>query len=63
MLGQTAVAVTPIAPAGHLPLGQVEVRGEIWKAALPAGVESIPAGIALTVLSVDGLTLTVSPKS
>jgi len=60
MLGQTGIAMTPILPAGELPIGQVEVRGEIWKATLPPGSPSVPAGTQLTVRAVDGLTLTVA---
>jgi membrane-bound serine protease (ClpP class) len=60
MVGQTAVAMTPINPAGELPIGQVEIRGEIWKAALPPGSSPVPAGTQLTVRAVDNLTLTVA---
>lgn len=59
MVGQTAVAMTPILPVGELPLGQVEVRGEIWKATLAPSTPPVPAGTQLTVRAVDGLTLTV----
>ncbi|MGD0905613.1 MAG: NfeD family protein [Terracidiphilus sp.] len=61
MVGQTAIAMTPILPAGELPIGQVEVRGEIWKATLPANTPPVPAGTQLTVRAVDDLTLTVAP--
>lgn len=61
MVGHTAVAMTPILPAGELPVGQVEVRGEIWKATLPPGSPSVPAGTQVTVHAVDNLTLTVAP--
>jgi membrane-bound serine protease (ClpP class) len=61
MVGQSAITMTPVLPTGELPLGQVEVRGEIWKAALPANSPPIPAGTAVTVRAVDGLTLTVTP--
>jgi membrane-bound serine protease (ClpP class) len=61
MVGQAAVAMTPIKAAGELPIGQVEVRGEIWKATLAPGAPPVPAGTQLTVRAVDGLTLTVSP--
>ena len=44
MVGQTAIAMTPILPAGELPIGQVDVRGEIWKATLPPGTPPVPAG-------------------
>ena len=56
MIGNIAVAMTPLAPNG-----QVEVRGEIWSATLPAGAEPVAAGAHVTVRSVDGLTLTVAP--
>ena len=49
MLGYTAVAMTPLAPTG-----QVEVRGEIWRAPRPP--PHPPRHRA-----VDGLTLTVGP--
>ena len=60
MLGQSAVTMTPVLPTGELPIGQVEVRGEIWKAALPPNAAPIPAGTAVTVRAVNNLTLTVS---
>ena len=61
MLGQPAIAMTPLLPAGELPIGQVEVRGEIWKATLPPNSPPVPAGTQLTVRAVDNLTLTVAP--
>jgi membrane-bound serine protease (ClpP class) len=61
MVGQSAVTMTPVLPTGELPVGQVEVRGEIWKAALPPNTPPIPAGTAVTVRAVDNLTLTVAP--
>ena len=61
MVGQAAIAMTAILPAGELPIGQVEVRGEIWKATLPPGSSPVPAGTQLTVRAVDNLTLTVAP--
>jgi membrane-bound serine protease (ClpP class) len=61
MVGSVAIAMTPLTAAGQLPVGQVEVRGEIWKATLPAGAPPVPAGTQLTVRSVDGLTLPVAP--
>ena len=60
MIGQAAISMTSILPAGELPVGQVEVRGEIWKATLPPGSSSVPAGTQLTVRAVDNLTLTVA---
>ena len=61
MVGQSAITMTPVLPTGELPIGQVAVRGEIWKAALPPNAPPIPAGTAVTVRAVDGLTLTVAP--
>jgi membrane-bound serine protease (ClpP class) len=66
MLGHPAIAMTPLAPQGQvLPgypaIGQVEVRGEIWKATLPPNTPPVPAGTQLTVHAIDGLTLTVAP--
>jgi membrane-bound serine protease (ClpP class) len=63
MVGQSAVTMTPVLPTGELPVGQVEVRGEIWKAALPPNTPPIPAGTAVTVRAVDNLTLTVAASS
>lgn len=56
MLGQVAVAMTSLAPTG-----QVEVRGEIWKARLVEGSDPVQAGAEVRVRAVDGLTLTVAP--
>ena len=61
MVGHLAVAMTPLAPSGQGAVGQVEVRGEIWKATLAAGEPPVAAGAQVTVRSVDGLTLTVAP--
>ena len=56
MLGHTAIAVTPLAPTG-----QVEVRGEIWRATLLANADPISAGTQVKVRAINGLTLTVAP--
>jgi membrane-bound serine protease (ClpP class) len=53
MVGQTAVARTPLAPEG-----QVAVQGELWRAVAQDG--PIPAGDPVTIVGVDGLTLTVA---
>lgn len=60
MLGQVATAMTPLEPAGEWLVGQVEVRGEIWKATLEVGAAAIPAGRQVLVCGIDGLTLTVA---
>lgn len=61
MVGQTGVAMTPLTPTG-----QIEIRGEIWKARLEAGATSVPQGNEVKVEAVEGLTLivngTVAPK-
>ena len=56
LLGSEAIALTPLAPTG-----QVEVRGEIWKATLAIGAEPVAAGARVIVRAIDGLTLTVAP--
>jgi membrane-bound serine protease (ClpP class) len=56
LLGQAALTVTPLAPTG-----QVEVRGEIWRATLPPNTPSIPNHTHVTIRAIDGLTLTVAP--
>ena len=53
MVGQTAVARTPLAPEG-----QVAVQGELWRAVAQDG--PIGAGEPVTIVGVDGLTLTVA---
>jgi membrane-bound serine protease (ClpP class) len=56
--GQSVIGQVPVS---QVPVGQVEVRGEIWKATLAAGEPPVAQGAQVTVRSVDGLTLTVSP--
>ncbi len=63
MVGHTAIAMTPISPAGQGEAGQVEVRGEIWRATLAAGEAPVAKGAQVTVRAVDDLTLTVSTRS
>ena len=53
MVGQTAVVRTPLAPEG-----QVAVHGELWRAVAQDG--PIAAGEPVTIVRVDGLTLTVA---
>ena len=53
MVGETAVARTPLAPDG-----QVAVGGELWRAVAQDG--PVAAGEAVTIVGVDGLTLTVT---
>lgn len=54
MIGRMALTLTDLAP-----VGQVEVRGEIWQAIARENAP-IAAGAAVVVDSIDGLTLTVS---
>ncbi len=63
LLGSPAVALTALAPAGQLPVGQVEVRGEIWCATLPPDSEPIPPGTSVAVQAIDGLTLRVTSSA
>jgi membrane-bound serine protease (ClpP class) len=60
LLGHPAITRTTILPSGQHPIGQVEVRGELWQAHLHFNVPSIPAGTQVKVESIDGLTLTVA---
>jgi membrane-bound serine protease (ClpP class) len=60
MIGHSAIVLTPLGPVGELPVGQVEIRGEIWQATLPAKSEVVPTGTSVIVRAVDGLTLNVS---
>jgi membrane-bound serine protease (ClpP class) len=53
MVGETAVARTPLAPDG-----QVAVGGELWRAVAQDG--PVAPGEAVTIVGVDGLTLTVA---
>jgi membrane-bound serine protease (ClpP class) len=53
MVGRLALVRTPLAPTG-----QVELRGELWQAALAGGGLS-PAGAQVIVRAVDGLQLLV----
>jgi len=53
LIGEVAVAQTPLAPAG-----KVFVHGELWDAVSSANV---PAGERVRVSKVDGLELTVEP--
>jgi membrane-bound serine protease (ClpP class) len=62
LLGRLGVAMTDLRPSGEEPAGQVEVRGEIWQAAL-AGAPGVPRGTPVLVQRVDGLQLIVSPQT
>jgi membrane-bound serine protease (ClpP class) len=55
MVGERAVARTPLAPAG-----QVAIGGELWQAVAQNG--PVAVGEPVTVVGVDGLTLTVAKK-
>ena len=52
MVGETAVARTPLAPEG-----QVLVQGELWRAIAQNG--PVAVGEKVEVVGVNGLTLTV----
>jgi membrane-bound serine protease (ClpP class) len=55
MIGGTAIVRTPLDP-----VGQVEIRGELWQASL-SGQTSLAVGSAVSVRSVEGLVLIVEP--
>jgi membrane-bound serine protease (ClpP class) len=54
LLGATAIAQTPLAPAG-----QVLVRGELWQAQVEPATTTQPAGAIVRVVAVQNLVLTV----
>ncbi len=56
MIGGTAIVRRPLEPAG-----QVEIRGELWQAALVQPHTTTPAGARVRVQCVEGLTLLVEP--
>jgi len=53
MVGLTGVVRTALDPEG-----QVMIDGELWRAVTPDG--PVPAGEHVRIMSVDGLTLTVT---
>ena len=55
LVGQTGQARTAIGPQAA---GQIDIRGEIWRAVAPV---PITAGEAVRVVAVNGLTLSVEP--
>jgi membrane-bound serine protease (ClpP class) len=54
MVGAAAIVRTPLAPGG-----QIEIRGELWRATLMGPPASLPVGAPVRVRAVDGLTLVV----
>ena len=57
MIGSVAEVRTPLAPSG-----QVEVRGELWRATLEGGGYQ-PAGATVIVRGVHGLDLLVETRA
>jgi len=55
LVGRTAVVVRALSPRG-----QVQLDGEIWEA--QAG-QDVPPGAEVTITSVDGLVLDVTPST
>ena len=53
MIGEVGRTRTPVAP--DMP-GQIDARGEIWRA---ISMETLPAGTAVRVVAINGLTLLV----
>jgi membrane protein implicated in regulation of membrane protease activity len=56
LTGASATACETLSPTGY-----VKVGSELWKAEIVAGVESVPAGAAVRVVNLEGLTLRVEP--
>ena len=54
LLGARAIAQEPLAPEGLVRIGP-----ELWRARLVAGEAPVPAGAAVVVETIDGLTLRV----
>jgi membrane-bound serine protease (ClpP class) len=57
MIGGTAIVRTPLCPTG-----QVEIRGELWQAAL-RGSASLAVGSTVFVRGIEGLVLIVEPAT
>jgi membrane protein implicated in regulation of membrane protease activity len=57
MLGERAVALGPMAPAGL-----VRVRGELWGARIAPDGTTVGEGETVTVVGQEGLTLLVQPE-
>lgn len=55
LIGETARTRTPLSAGTP---GQIDIRGEIWRATSPT---PIPAGRAVRVVAMHGLTMTVEP--
>jgi membrane-bound serine protease (ClpP class) len=62
LVGRLGIARTAILSHGETPIGQVEVRGELWQATLTAAI-TLPAGAPVLVQAVEGLMLRVAPAS
>ncbi|HHP7233819.1 MAG TPA: NfeD family protein [Desulfobacterales bacterium] len=58
MVGREGTVVEPLDPTGY-----VRVRGELWKASVPAGHSPVPRGQAVTVTAVCGLRLIVHRRN
>ncbi len=58
MIGETAVAIDPIAPGE---IGQAELRGTPWRAR-NVSTRALVAGERCRVQRVDGLTVELTPE-
>lgn len=56
MVGAKGIAKERLAPSGY-----VQVRGELWKAELAEGFQSVEEGEPVIVREIRGLTLIVEP--
>ena len=55
LIGQTAKVVSPLAP-----VGQVQVKGELWRAR-STGADPVEPGREVRILALEDLTLIVEP--
>lgn len=58
MVGREGTVVVPLDPTGY-----VRVRGELWKASVPADHSPVQRGQAVTVAAVHGLRLIVRHRN
>ncbi len=54
LIGARGTAIQALAPEGY-----VRVGAELWRARVPRGQKSVPAGAAVRIQAVEGLTLVV----
>jgi membrane-bound serine protease (ClpP class) len=60
LLGRQGVARSELKPTGEEPAGQIEVRGELWRASMALG-EAVPEGTHVVVDRMQGFELLCVP--